>query len=423
MKLIATYLTLVLLFVCSLSLSPVIPTSPIRSHIAQSLPLLTREGQYPTIGLPWRPVVLDNYTDALILNTAYSLNARDITSPLKGERKIKHAGELNQITNLHAALSGSTQRVQYERYWHGYLLPLRISLAFMPYDVLRICMMSILLILAGCYVWLAYKKWGIQRALAICIALTSVDFLYVGHSLQFAPVFLIGFLGGICLLLYHQDISKCAPFFFLLGSITAYMDLLTAPLITLSLVVAVSDIDDLKSMSRAVLTWGAGYALLWATKWILAEFILGPGPLTAAYDQIRLRTTASDGFGHLQLQAAILNVKQLIGYHRVSQLIAAGGLMILSLLLLCFRRSQNEWTFVRVRILLFLLPYLWYLFAANHSVMHVWFTYRTQYLAVFILSLTALEMIDMGRITRAVAGYRRVAKSKPHKPTLKNLRI
>lgn len=420
MKLIVTYLVLVVLFTGSLFLSTLIPSSPIRSHISQSLPLLIREGQYPTIDLPWRSIVLDNYTDALILNTIFTLDTRDVSSPLKGVRTIKQASELNQISNLQSVIDGSKQTVQYERYWHGYLLPLRAALTLMPYEMLRVLMMSLLLLLSCTYVWLAYRKWGVRRTLAICIALASTDFLYAGLSLQFAPVFIIGFMGGIYLLQQNHHKSNLPNLFFILGGVTAYMDLLTAPLITLSLVLAVSDIDDLKKMMRMIVAWGGGYALLWATKWILAELFLGPGPLTAAYEQIRLRTSASEGFEHLQLQAVMLNVKQLIGYHKVSKLIAMGSVLIPSLLLLRFHKKGSISRIPLARILLLILPYLWYMFAANHSVMHVWFTYRAQFLAIFILSLTMLEMIDVSRIMRAVAIYRKIVASKPHKPTSKN---
>lgn len=407
MKLIATYLVLVVLFTGSLFLSTLIPSNPIRSHISQSLPLLIREGQYPTIGLTWRPIVLDNYTDALILNTIFTLDTRDVSSPLKGVRTIKQTSELNQISNLQSVIDGSKQTVQYERYWHGYLLPLRVSLTSVTYQTWRVCMTALLTLLTSIYLWLTYKRWGIRRTLAIAIALSTIDFAYVGLSLQFAPVFFLGLLGGIYVLIHKTHTANLPYIFFILGGFTAYFDLLTTPLITLSLMLSVCEVDDWKKVMRMIVAWGGGYALLWATKWILAELYLGPGPLTAAYDQIRLRTTATNGFDHLQLQAVILNLKQLIGYHWISKLLSVLCLSSLILIFLCYRSKDSPSLITRAHILLLALPYLWYVFAANHSTMHVWFTYRTQFISVFIITFVALTMIDVAKIRRAVSKLKR----------------
>jgi hypothetical protein len=117
----------------------------------------------------------------------------------------------------------------------------------------------------------------------------------------------------------------------------------------------------------------------------------------------------------------VLNIKQLIGYHRASKLFAIGLGLIVSVLLLSARKAHFTLVFTRARIFLLLLPYLWYIFAANHSVIHVWFTYRAQFLTVFVLALSLSDMIDWARVTRVGDACRKRAMIALRRWTSKNL--
>ena len=101
----------------------------------------------------------DNYTDALMINTAYSIDNnkpfessflarknyipnvtddiyQDTAGELKSSSKYKYhneVGELNDLVN-----GEKVESFEYARYWHGYLIILRPLLAFISLNEIRV---------------------------------------------------------------------------------------------------------------------------------------------------------------------------------------------------------------------------------------------------------------------------------------------
>lgn len=121
----------------------------------------------------------DNYTDALMINTAYSIDSQkplysafvarknyipnitteiyeDVPGELKSSSKYSRhneVGELNDLVNNEKAES-----FEYARYWHGYLIFLRPLLILFNINQIRIMLTIILIILACILAYLIYKN-------------------------------------------------------------------------------------------------------------------------------------------------------------------------------------------------------------------------------------------------------------------------
>src|SRR3990167_4386513 len=131
-KFVFSYFVLLSIFLFSIILVCLIPSSLLKNNIGASLVTLKAEGTYPTAGFPLRPIVLDNFTDPVMLNTAYSVDSKQpFRSALTNIRHAATQDEINQIINLEGLYNNQAKvTFGYERYWHGYLVFLRPMLVF-----------------------------------------------------------------------------------------------------------------------------------------------------------------------------------------------------------------------------------------------------------------------------------------------------
>ena len=115
------YIALIVIFLSALILSSTIPSSFLSKNIGKSLEVFKEEGTYPSYGLvPWRKIVLDNYTEPLMFNIAFSIDStQPVRSALTNMRNAESFEQLNQIVNLDKAYyQKAKQPIGYERYWH-----------------------------------------------------------------------------------------------------------------------------------------------------------------------------------------------------------------------------------------------------------------------------------------------------------------
>lgn len=167
LKTVLIFIILFSTFIILLTLISMFPSKLISKNVEKSLEVLKKEGNFPKIkyALNYR---LDNYTDALMINTAYSIDSREpLTSALLARRNYQcnrkeklaliEIDSENTIQNLeHTLREENTEYCEYSRYWHGYLVFLRPLLLFMDYAKIRILLIlviNILLIITCYYIW------------------------------------------------------------------------------------------------------------------------------------------------------------------------------------------------------------------------------------------------------------------------------
>src|SRR5574344_2119485 len=164
LKYILIYLVLILICFGSLFLTSLIPSSSIKENVSQSAELLKTETNRKIVSIRDRKYMLDNFTDALMINTAFSIDStkpvnsfmlarknyipnitqveyRDAGDELKSASKyetLDQVGELCDTVN-----SDITESFEYARYWHGYLIFLRPLLLI--FDILQIRIILIVL--------------------------------------------------------------------------------------------------------------------------------------------------------------------------------------------------------------------------------------------------------------------------------------
>lgn len=399
------YFSLLFLAVFSLYVVHLIPTSSLKSQLEKSLPTFQKEGIYPSYGLYPRPIVLDNYTDSLMLNTAYYQESPPLKAALLNERLVVSAKESDQIKNLVAAYKDQGQTATYQRYWHGYLVWLRPLLTVFTYAQIRAVMQLSLYTVFTFLVYLAYKKRGWAVSSALLLSALAVDFFFIGVSMQFVAVFLIGILAA-CYLLKKGSPQNEKVIFATTGMLSAFFDLLTAPVVSLGWLLFVSPSRKVSSLIKNCLSWAVGYSVFWFSKWALVELLYGTGALSDAWHHVVNRTVTQADTNFSKGQAILLNVYQLIGYAKASKILVAMLVLgaLVSLIIFHHRKlNKSKRRNIIYWMLVAVIPYAWYLVAANHSYLHVWFTYRAQLLTVGGLFLIYTELISWQKVSQAVS--------------------
>ena len=404
-KIVFSYFVLLSIFLFSLILVCLIPSSLLKNNIGTSLTTLKSEGTYPTAGFPLRPIVLDNFTDPVMLNTAYSVDSNQpIRSALTNIRHAASPDEINQIINLESLYKNQAKvTFGYERYWHGYLVYLRPLLVFFPYSVIRIIISISLYVALLFFLFQSWKKLGKKATIYFLIGLVAVDFFSIGKSMQFSGVFLIGLLGSVYLLSTYKKNQNSYPLFFIIGGLTSFIDLLTAPLASLGMILIIQAFLNKKSkMLLYSLSWSIGYLSLWFSKWAIAQAFFTPGAINTSFNQIVNRTVTKADANFSIVNALRLNIFQLIGYNRMEQislLILFGVIFFISIRYFSF--SIKKLKTITPWVIIAFIPYVWYAIAANHSYLHVWYTYRNQFMSVVVACFIYSEFIDWERVNES----------------------
>lgn len=372
-SLLGQYFALIAVFFVSLTLVFTIPNSWVSHHVDISRQAFKLTGDYPNLNPADPGSRLDNFTDALMLREAAS----------GGDNPIKSAMNLDN----------------YPRYWHGYLVWLRPLLSVMSYSAIRQLYALILFSLIALTMYLMAKRFDLFVVLAFAVSLMFQRLFSMFISLQFSHVTFIMLGSTITLLAMSNrrfEKLRVVSFFWIVGSLTNFVDLLTFPLVTLGVPLIVSlyrrSIAQQNMLGstiiyavKAVVSWFLGYAITWLLTWILSSLVLGKNVIQDAAYQILFRTEGSSSIPVTRLAMLKANLRTEF---------SSANLLVLILVIVMFGillwgkmnrglTLNTDWGFLAVVGVLSLLPYMWYLVLANHSQIHYWFTYREQMVTIF----------------------------------------
>lgn len=189
-------------------------------------------------------------------------------------------------------------------------------------------------------------------------------------------------------------------FFICVGIVTNWLDLLTYPLLTLGMPLALLIVIARKNRKGAgvgfvlilSIAWGAGYGGMWLLKWLMASVVLNRDVCSEAVHQILFRSSSE--FGELHFTRADVirkNLEVMLKMPYILLLLAVfiGAGIRLFLIARHSREGHQGWrTIVRdgaPYLLIALMPFAWYYVLPNHSWIHFWFTYRNLAITVFAL--------------------------------------
>lgn len=416
LKYVAIYIFMICILILMLTLTSMIPKEILKEKVSESADILCEEGNRKLSIIPYKNIIMqfDNYSDALMINTAYSIDpetplysamvARKNYSPeitesvepdsekeLKSASKYQYHNEVGELRDL--ANEDITESFEYARYWHGYLVVLRPLLTFANVQTIRIILILILVLLSGILLYQLNKKINWVVSMIFLFGLISIEYFYIGISLQSSFCFLIMMISSIIILMRGNKIKDISMIFFITGILTNFFDLLTVPCITygIPLLIYFITIAEEKNITikeliiiflKTGIAWAIGYALTWFIKWLLVDLLYNRNLIAVALKQVVYRSAGSQSFGYIK---TLEFNTQYIEYF-IYALIIGVALYVEIEAVLKNKKPENIIGSIPY-FLIGIIPFVWIFLIRDHSYKHSFFTYRN-----FILTMIGLPM-------------------------------
>jgi len=376
------FLIVIGIFLAGLVIVNSIPDDPVREHVKNSF---SHQDYSFSLNGTRR---MDHFSECVAVTMGISDSAKRMDVLTKSLLN----PTLFDCNNAKRALIDSQKNVgtNYWRYWHGYQLISRPVLYLS--DVYGLRTVSFILFCVSFILFFSAVRTyiGFDMAVVSAVSLFAVPLysqLYLIHmSLVWSMAFL---LAALVLRLAHdrkEILDRCYLWlFFLAGMLTAYVDLLSNPLVTLTipLVVmywsgrrpeAINKYSSLRTLLLISTAWSVGFVSSWGAKWILAAFVIDASVFDAILDQINFRLSGSvEWIEDLSASNSIYN----------NLVASAHGLVLVAIALIvatmrfAYRGCRIGWEmfsyeFSVVFFGIFLMPFAWLAILRNHSLVHDW---------------------------------------------------
>lgn len=413
-KKISSYIILFLIMVVVFSIAMIgtylLPNERIRAHIAESKELLINQNGNPLFTDYIKGANLDVFTDLLIMNTAMNKGKTEDESVFI--RAFENSRYNNEEDNSYTSLQETVENPdihnnqEYSRYWHGIQTIIRPLLLFFNYEEIRYIFMLLIFVLLGISLLLINKNISFMHSMAFLVSMLAVCIFIVPMSIQYSAIFIITLLAVIIVnLLHKKQKAKFIPYlFFIIGGLTTFFDLLTAPLLTLGIPLIIEVLlrsrEESLSIKKAFLEiiklsilWAIAYGTIFFAKWVIASLIMQKDLITVAINQILFRTNGSEEYPATKIGAIVENFTYL--YNNV--LLACGIVTIIGWIIALIKTRKNKinWKKILILLIISIYPYVWYMVFAGHSTIHAFFTYRIQAIAIFGVLCIMLEFVDL----------------------------
>ena len=369
------------------------PEKAVQHHVKKTLENGDLNNDQPRAILPNQAQTrMDNFTDAIILNQAYVMRVEGFGAGLLSVPR--WWAPLMPFEVLRAGIDGQEMEIwHYARYWHGNTFLTRYLLTLSDYISIRMLLYivtSLLMLWCGVVLW---RRGGWPLTVPAMFALLVCYAFVMQFSMQFAMVLILA-LAGMIAIGRGKSREESTPLmpFFVIGSLTCYFDLLTAPVLTLGMMLVVQaalsqEELPMKGWLRSLystLLWGAGYLGTWLTKWGIATLFTSENIIADGWKN----TLHRSGIQDFSRWDAVMANLDLLPWKFV---LAA---ILIALFLMVVRFNAKGWRRAVQLLPIALLPLIWYFFAADHSYWHNWFTFRAQAVSVAAVLLSIAQMVD-----------------------------
>lgn len=387
-----------------------LPFRNLEAHVAESVSAFEGQNSHHYVGA-YANSGLDNYTDALMLEMASYNGEESVIDKAAYSFYKKYKGITpNESIIMHYGDQGTMQEPQaqaYSQYWHGYVNTLRPLLSMMNYQQIRVLNTIVLAALFLLVLLLMLHRMPAGVLPFIVCSLFLMPHIVV-QSLQYSSMSYVTLfiLAAMLLLAGKKRSIACWCYLFLIsGMCTAYLDLLTFPTVTLTLplfVLCGLTFDDLLSLKdrflfilRCCISWGMGYAGMWAAKWFIVLLVAGKDFLPYLFDQMQTRISTTENTWFIRIKVIIENIAKLLCDFRLDLVFA----LVFGISLTCCIRNGSFkrplWNTLLPYGFIALIPFGWTVIMSNHSDYHSFFTFRIYapliFAVLFLLNKLAVQ--------------------------------
>ena len=173
--------------------SYLVPQSAVERHVVRTIECGDLASDKPRAFLPRLQCRMDNYTDALILNQAYTLRSESLVDGIMLLPRLTCERlpfeELRVVVGMDTV--GTVSTATYARYWHGNTFLARYLLFFWDYPTIRMLLYILSSLLMLCCGVLLWRRRGWQLAVAVGLGLLCTYVFMMQFSLQLSMVLFI----------------------------------------------------------------------------------------------------------------------------------------------------------------------------------------------------------------------------------------
>lgn len=272
-----------------LVLSFCIPTQTMRNHVAESVPLIESEAMYLRWNWAYNTTQVDGQSEYDLYGMAINEDAPGSAIERAmfmwypdGENLPRNEGIAAYAQNKDIHFDQRT----YTRYWNGSVIFLKLLLLIFNISDIRMINFLIQIFLLFGVIWLMARQ-GMDRYIIPFVAgIIIINPFTMALSVKYASEYIPMLLSVLVILVFGNKIDGAKDgwsiMFAVTGSVTAFMCMLSFPVITLGMPLLVliwrsMGKDALKTTIQMTLSWGIAYAVTWSMKWVI-------GTLTTSYN-------------------------------------------------------------------------------------------------------------------------------------------
>lgn len=409
-KLLMCFMGAVLLGIGAMILVYMMPTERVKEHILESKTFIMSQNELELAGQQYLDDKVDVSATCIMLHEVIYENTEKnlLTQAMLVSKYYVNAPEVMFLSNavdLYDQLEGVANVPAYEqtyaRYWHGYLVPIKLLLEFFDIEeIFKLNGILLLILIIVCIIQMSkIQERGRTLILAFVSFLCLINPYTISKSFQLADISYITLISMIIIMYMYQrkaDQGHLIYLFFFNGIAVAFFDFLTYPLVAwgipaLLCVYLYQDSGDSQVVStiKNGISWFLAYTGMWGAKICLATLLTDENILQDASTQVGLHTTASGAWEGEKItfaNAIIHNVK-----NATAKPMVIIYLICLIVLLYHLRKSEKSSTMksnIVLMILISVTPFAWYFVMVHHSYLHSYMTYRE--LGIFVFGVFLL---------------------------------
>lgn len=309
--------------------------------------------------------------------------------------------------------------------WNGMQTLLRPLLVFFHIGQIRyLCAVAFFLLLFGT-AWKIGTKLSPGFGFFFLFSFLWADILPISYHLQHVGCFFIVFFAILLLLeknpvFWKENAHGLTLIFYGIGAVTAFIDSMTIPVITLAIPLTIVFLSiqkyrqgsgSFKSVALCTFSWGLGYLFLVFTKWLLTVLLTGKNLFPEYAGRI-----SEECFSSIH---SLAQLKQLY-YENLNSFLSPAGFGMKNLLFLTLifvgiymilfftgHKSPGGYAAFLPLIYIGFLPFLFYLLTPAHALLHTGTTFRGLIGTLYPFILFFFCILDTQRIKQSFhAGWK-----------------
>lgn len=389
--------------ITSLYIAGLFPQTRVQKGLQESVQIFEREGKNPRFfNDKIRSSIFDNSSEAVILTSSFYMDTR--TDPSTIFTKPFNYGRISSMRDV--AFNNLGPDRYYERYWEGFRSIIRPLLSFFDYGEIRLIIYFIVNILFVLAASLIFERFGASILLAFALSIIVLNLIVISNSFQHSICFVISFFAIIVMLRSKKVLNRFSLMFFCVtGMLTQFYDFYTVPLITFAYPMSIMLLflrEESKKQTKPLLygavSWVSGYAGMWLTNLTLTSMFTPINALEKGFNSFFYRTGIANRSEHSYsvfeaLKSVISTLFLTKRIRMIFVFIIAIALLASIISIIKQRKFKTWWNRNFGFLVLASMPLLWYIIAAQPTIIHSFFQFRALGVTVFCFLIVCIDAI------------------------------